>query len=395
MKNQTLENQSRKISSREALHALLSHAYRQGDSLALWKLPSEEAFHLLVCGDVLEADEFELHELPPGFIVSPFASHNRKFFLKADQYHVFREGEEIADSVELALDPNMINEGVFQQAPLQYYVNAKPTSVATNYHQLVNEALHEIEKGSFEKVVPSRCKTVSLRNGINLIDTFYTLSSKYPEALISIVSSPRFGTWVGATPEILVSVDEHQVFRTVALAGTQPYSDRQNIRAVAWTQKEIEEQAMVSRYIINCFKRIRLREYEEHGPKTVTAGNLLHLRTDYAVDMNAVNFPTLGSVMLKLLHPTSAVCGMPLEAALNFLNAHEGYERELYSGYLGPVNIGNKTSIFVNLRCMKLLGDSATLYAGAGVTVDSIADQEFAETEMKFATLLKILTNEA
>ena len=47
---------------------------------------------------------------------------------------------------------------------------------------------------------------------------------------------------------------------------------------------------MVSRYIINCFKKIRLREFEEIGPKTVAAGNLLHLRTDFQVDMAATNF---------------------------------------------------------------------------------------------------------
>lgn len=394
MKNETLENQTLKISSTEALESLFSHAYGTGNSLALWKLPNEEILHFVICDDVLVVDEFELHELPPGFIVSPFSSHEKKFFLKADQYYTFREGE-VVDTSTVERLPEIVHatRGNSSLPPL-YYIKDSQTQANTNYHQLVNDAIHEIGKGSFEKVVPSRCKIVALPNGINIIDTFYSLCSNYPNALISCVSSPLFGTWVGATPEVLVRVDEHQIFRTVALAGTLPYSDHQKIKAVAWTQKEIEEQAMVSRYIINCFKKIRLREYEEHGPKTVIAGNLLHLRTDYAVDMQAVNFPTLGSVMLKLLHPTSAVCGMPLDAALSFLKANEGYQRELYSGYLGPVNINNNTSVFVNLRCMKLLGDSAALYAGAGVTIDSIAEHEFAETEMKLATLLKILKDE-
>ena len=77
-------------------------------------------------------------------------------------------------------------------------------------------------------------------------------------------------------------------------------------------QKDIEEQALVERYVISCFKKIRLREYDEHGPKTMIAGNVLHLKTEFEVDMVATNFPQLGSVMLNLLHPTSAVCGMPL-----------------------------------------------------------------------------------
>lgn len=165
-----------------------------------------------------------------------------------------------------------------------------------------------------------------------------------------------------------------------------------NLKTVAWTQKEIEEQALVERYIISCFKKIRLREYDEHGPKTVVAGNLLHLRSDFTVDMKATNFPQLGSVMLQLLHPTSAVCGMPLEPALGFLKKNEDHDREFYAGFLGPVNFNNRVSLFVNLRCMQLRDDKALLYAGAGVTIDSVPEHEWEETEMKLNTLLNIIS---
>src|SRR5690606_27795662 len=119
----------------------------------------------------------------------------------------------------------------------------------------------------------------------------------------------------------------------------------------------------VERYIISCFKKIRLREYDEHGPRTVIAGNLIHLKSDFTVDLEATQFPKLGSIMLQLLHPTSAVCGVPLDTSLEFIKRHEGYDRELYSGYLGPVNVGNRIDIFVNLRCLQLLNNKAILYA--------------------------------
>jgi isochorismate synthase len=117
----------------------------------------------------------------------------------------------------------------------------------------------------------------------------------------------------------------------------------------------------------------------------------VHLKSDFTVDLKAINFPQLGSVMLQLLHPTSAVCGMPLEPAIDFLRMHEGYDREFYAGYLGPVNIENDISLFVNLRCMKLLDNKAILFAGAGVTVDSVAEKEWEETEIKFRTLLNVI----
>jgi isochorismate synthase len=117
----------------------------------------------------------------------------------------------------------------------------------------------------------------------------------------------------------------------------------------------------------------------------------MHLKSVFEVDMKATNFPQLGSVMLQLLHPTAAVCGMPLEPALQFLEANEGYDRGFYAGYLGPVNVNEGTDLFVNLRCMQMSGNQAVLYAGAGVTIDSLPEKEWAETEMKFNTLLNVI----
>ncbi len=56
-----------------------------------------------------------------------------------------------------------------------------------------------------------------------------------------------------------------------------------------------------------------------------------------------------------------------------------------------PVNVDQNIHIFVNLRCMKLVDGGALLYAGAGVTNDSIAENEWKETEMKFNTLLNVI----
>ena len=179
----------------------------------------------------------------------------------------------------------------------------------------------------------------------------------------------------------------------MSLAGTQKATGDNPIKSAAWTQKEIEEQALVSRYIVSCFKKIRLREYEEHGPKTVLAGNLLHLRSDFRINMQETGFPDLGSIMLDLLHPTSAVCGMPRREAHDFLQEFEGFDRSFYSGFLGPVNIHGSTSIYVNLRTASLHDNQATLYAGAGVTEDSDPEKEWEETELKCQIIGKFIQN--
>ena len=98
--------------------------------------------------------------------------------------------------------------------------------------------------------------------------------------------------------------------------------------------------------------------------------------------------------MLELLHPTSAVCGMPKDAATDFIMNNENYNRAFYSGFL--LNLDTKANekelhIFVNLRTMKIEGNKATLYAGCGITADSNPEKEWNETEIKTQTLEKVL----
>jgi isochorismate synthase len=292
------------------------------------------------------------------------------------------------------LTTNLKNSG-FKTKGRFHKLKYEPSSTEKEtFMNVVSEGIRQIENGTLEKIVPSRTQVAPLSPHFDIVNVFQKLCDNIPNALVSFISTPETGSWIGATPELLVSVENKNIFRTIALAGTQAYHEGVNLKTVAWTQKDIEEQALVERYIISCFKKIRLREFEEHGPKTVIAGNLLHLKSEFKVDMQATNFPQLGSVMLQLLHPTSAVCGMPLNNALQFLSQHEKYNRQYYAGYLGPVNFNNAINIFVNLRCAQLLEDKAILYAGAGVTIDSTPENEWIETEMKMNTLLKIIVNE-
>lgn len=337
-----------------------------------------------------------IEDLATGFMFSPFDPEQACLYLPGDRIFAFENGtlKDPASPAETAAAA-WLEEKFTRIPPVpaveRRYAELPFPGKSPEYIELVRKSIAEVEKGTFEKIVPSRTRMVDLGDDFDVVQVFENLCSRYSNALVSYVSIPGVGNWLGATPEPLVSVEDRKTFRTVALAGTKPYQEGMNLKTIAWTQKEIEEQALVERYVISCFKKIRLREYEEHGPRTMVAGNLVHLKSDFTVDLKATNFPQLGSVMLRLLHPTSAVCGMPLDSALTFLKENEGYDREFYAGYLGPVNVHNNIDLFVNLRCMKLLDDKALLYAGAGVTVDSVAADELEETEMKFNTLLKAI----
>lgn len=395
----TVTSVSAEISSEtEILNLLLNHALENDLPIAFWRLPNASTRYLIISQEYRSLEKNSpIEELPAGFMFAPFDRDRTTLFLPAD--FIFRFENNVLTSPET---PAEIASAAWLSQKLKtwpvgkrvYFKGNTPSSAANNgndFIQLVQKGVAAIEAEKFEKIVPSRTKLVDLPDDFDIVKSFENLCSKYTNALISFVSIPNTGSWLGATPEVLVTVEDKTIFKTVALAGTMPYQEGMNLRSVAWTQKEIEEQALVERYVISCFKKIRLREYDEHGPKTIVAGNLVHLKSDFTVDMKATNFPLLGSVMLQLLHPTAAVCGMPLETSMDFLKAHEGYDREFYAGYLGPVNVDNNIHLFVNLRCMKLLDGKALLFAGAGVTIDSIAEKEWEETEVKFNTLLNVI----
>lgn len=402
-KRRALESYPRDKILKSALHAAIEVRL----PIALWQLPKSGELHLLVAfEEAKKGAKIDLEEVGSGFSFSPFDVNADPLFINKHFYCSFnREGNHIdtqltnefysrkeafLNAFYIHLDALALEKTPFHKIQRTNKLINSPS----DYLALVALAIKEINNDQFSKVVPARQIEITLKPEFDLLETFLKLCFTYENAFTSLVSIPEIGTWLGATPEVLLEVDASKKFKTVALAATQKRDLNKSTGETAWTQKEIEEQAMVSRYIINCFKKIRLREFEEKGPKTVTAGNLLHLKTDYTVDMDATNFPQLGTVMLELLHPTSAVAGMPKENVLPFLENNEGFDRAFFSGYLGPVNVNDSSNIFVNLRCMQLFEDSAFLYAGAGITEDSIPEKELKETELKFNTLLNIINQE-
>jgi isochorismate synthase len=386
------------------LRHLAAGALRTGRPLAIWREPGASV-RLLVARS-LEATYTGLppaldDRAPAGFAFFPFrdSDHNPALFLPADvQYEVAEPATVRISPAARELVPNIAAWLALPPLPeLAWHYSTQPAPAAATeaeYTQLVRTGVAAIEAKAVVKVVSSRAARRPLPTGFDPLVAFLELSQRYERAFVSLVSVPGVGTWLGASPEVLAEVTADGQFHTMALAATQPLVPGHAPQDAIWRQKEIEEQALVARYIVSCFKQLRLREYQETGPRTVVAGQLLHLRTDFEVDLQNVPSPaSLGTDMLRLLHPTSAVGGMPKVAALDFLHRHEGYDRAYYSGFLGPVNVvaPGVSRLFVNLRCLQLRATEAILYAGTGLTAASDPTREWQETEYKMQTVAAVL----
>ena len=360
--------------------------------IAIWKNPLTSNLFVSLNDNPPHQGKIEVETSRAGFCFSPFKNEhlNETLFFESSILYQLNEKQLNPLIAHERFEEYCLSSREKQNTSLYFNHCEGKDTLKEDYLNGVISAKHEIQHTTLKKVIVSKTKTKQHQHELDTVAKFLEIASLYPNAFVSLVSSPETGTWMGASPEILISIDENRQFKTVALAGTQSYDESKEIKTAVWTQKEIEEQALVSRYITHCLKSIRLREFEDIGPKTVKAGNLLHLKTEFHVNMNEVDFPKLGTQMLELLHPTSAVCGMPKKNALEFIHQHEKHERRFYSGFLGPVNIEDETTLYVNLRCVEITNNQLVFYAGAGITEDSDPEKEWIETEQKCEVLGKL-----
>ena len=249
--------------------------------------------------------------------------------------------------------------------------------------QFVEKTKLYLSEASISKIVIARPKDIPYK-GFELSTIFQKLLSKYPKATTYVWYHPKVGLWMGATPEMLLEI-KGDAFKTMSLAGTQPFVDA---IPVHWGAKEIEEQQLVTDYVVSNLKSVT-SDVEHSETYTVQAGALLHLRTDISGSISEKHGV---DSLLNVLHPTPAVCGFPREVSKKFILENERFDRSFYTGFFGELNLENKTALYVNLRCMEKISErTIRLYVGGGITHKSDPIKEWEETVAKCRTMESVL----
>ncbi|WP_232457086.1 chorismate-binding protein [Polaribacter sp. SA4-12] len=301
-----------------------------------------------------------------GFVFAPFNSEENAILFPLENAAFINE--------DILIEEDFSFNTIFEDAT---------NSDKEKHIHLVEKTLDEINNNELKKVVVSRKEEVLLSE-FDVLITFKKLLKTYKNAFVYVWFHPKVGLWFGATPETLLTISDAD-FTTMSLAGTQVYVDSDE---VIWKSKELEEQQLVTDFIQNQLEPIS-SNLKIDKTETVKAGNLLHLRSRVEGNLNKKS--NLKELIRKL-HPTPAVCGLPREQAKRFINQNENYSRSFYTGFLGELNLENKnSSLFVNLRCMNIEEKTASIYVGGGITKESNAKKEWEETIAKSKTMKKVL----
>lgn len=349
-------------------------------AFACWFHPRENQMGLLVGNrsDVKFFDRFDQLNGEAGFVFAPYCITEKNPVILL-QSNTFFEDFDPEDSLDISgLEPferNTESEICKFQSKVDYL-------------GLIEKTISEIREGAISKVIISRQIPIK-RTETSLGATFLQLHDQTPNAFTYFVNLPVAGMWMGATPEVLIKSDGDQ-FETVSLAGTQ--IRKQDSEEYFWSTKDIEEQAFVSRYMLDVFFNFDIHKYKTKGPETLESGKVAHLKTSFFFAAEKIS-GCLGSFIADL-HPTPAVCGLPKDLADEYIRTNEFHQRKYYTGYLGPWRLGGQVSLFVNLRCMEITSDEYILYAGGGITARSVPEKEWDETNHKAKTLLSVINPE-
>ncbi|MCC6599446.1 MAG: isochorismate synthase [Crocinitomicaceae bacterium] len=253
------------------------------------------------------------------------------------------------------------------------------------YLQIIERAVEKIKSGIVSKIVISRIKNTKREKDISLSLLLLRMKENYPNAFVYAFRNKEGELWMGATPELLLSRNNGK-FTTVSLAATQPVVEGKNTSKYHWTKKEIEEQKIVSDFIISELHSNGALRISAGTAQTVIAGKVAHLKTIIEFESEKPS-----GYWLDILHPTPAVCGFPREASRTFILENEKYGRSYYCGYIGVEDEGGMAEYFVNLRCMRVNEDSFDMFVGGGIMERSDPSAEWDETEWKSETLLALI----
>ena len=256
----------------------------------------------------------------------------------------------------------------------------------------VAQALKAIENGDFRKIVLARALDVETNRDLHPLEILNTLRERYADCYAFSIANGKGQSFIGASPERLVSVKEGRVNVDV-LAGTAPRGKTASEDAalggqLLLSEKDCREHAIVFDSIRRRLEALGLRVDQECRPTLKKLQNVQHLH----VDLSAPQGESAHLLdLLESLHPTPAVGGTPREAAVGRIKEFEGFHRGLYAGPVGWINAKGEGEFLVAIRSGLIDGRKARFYAGVGIVEGSVPEKEFMETDLKFKALLENL----
>ena len=221
---------------------------------------------------------------------------------------------------------------------------------------------------------------------------YAVLRQANPAPFAGLLQQPGWAV-ASSSPERLVEV-RGGVAQTRPIAGTRPRlpgdDELARIRELSAHPKERAEHVMLIDLERNDLGRVCVPGSVEVDELMVVESyaHVHHIVSNVRGRLRADVTP--GEVIAATF-PGGTITGCPKVRCMEIIAALEDAPRGAYTGALGYLDRNGELDLNILIRTLTLAGDEASLRAGAGIVVDSVAASELDETRAKARGLLRAL----
>lgn len=266
------------------------------------------------------------------------------------------------------------------------------------YAHAVARAVERLRRHDVDKVVLARSLSGTLSNAPDPSSIVARLRVREPACTVYSIPTEDGRRFVGATPELLVSrtgaaAAAHPLAGTIAV--TPHTADDDFHQWLLGSAKNRHEHAVVATEVAEKLATVYDHVAADDTPSIVRLRSLAHLGTwIHASSEHEVDAPDALEV-LRLLHPTAAVGGIPRDDAYQLIRELEPKDRGVYAGPLGWMDARGDGEWWVGFRGVLLDGAEFEAWAGAGIVEESDPLAEREETRAKLASVLAAVVSDS
>ena len=266
-----------------------------------------------------------------------------------------------------------------------------PNMDEQKFSEIVNKAKRYIHDGDVFQVVLSRKFTFET-NGDNL--TLYkTLRKLNPSPYMYHLKQDK-KTIIGASPEMLVRITNDRV-ETFPIAGTRKITDdeeknKELAKELLHDEKELAEHTMLVDLGRNDIGRV-CKFGTVHPESLMQIKRFSHVQ--HIVTHVVGNLAPENDMFdaFKAVFPAGTVSGAPKVRAMEIIDELETESRGPYAGAVGYFSFNGCCDFAIAIRSIFVEDAKGFVQSGAGIVSDSIAENEFKETEHKAGAMLQAL----
>jgi len=289
---------------------------------------------------------------------------------------------------ENRFDKLIVSDDAFDEF---YSGDVTPNMDKEKFSNIVNKAKQYIHDGDIFQVVLSR-KFEFESNGDNL--TLYKTLRKLNPSPYMYHLKQDSKTIIGASPEMLVRITGDKV-ETFPIAGTRKITDNEEknqalSEELIHDEKELAEHTMLVDLGRNDIGRV-CKFGSVHPESLMQIKRFSHVQ--HIVSHVVGNLDSKNDMFdaFQAVFPAGTVSGAPKVRAMQIIDELESEERGPYAGAVGYFSYNGCCDFAIAIRSIFINDNKGFVQSGAGIVSDSIAENEFKETEHKAGAMLQAL----